>query len=476
MQIPLTQGIKTDAQVQFVDALMENMIAEPDAVFGKKGYVTNFPGLKLVDDSVEGGYSRGGIYNDRFSQAYRVIGESLYSMKVDGSIDKNLGTIRGSRQVAMPFSFNTQAVITQGKGMYLYSPSSGLKEVTDPDLGSVIDGTWIDGYYFLVDRESPIVTDILAEDSIRQLNYGSAEIDPDPIIGCDKWRNFAVVFGSSTMEFYDNVGGTLFPFQRVESYTIYIGIVGTRAKVKLPNDAGFIVLGGARNEKVSFHFAVNGSSENISTKTVDRIIDSYSEDVLRDVLLEYVRDENQEYIYCHLPDKTLIYDITSSRELGFRQWSVIKTGLHTDSDYRGYWQGINAVKIPRINEYTFGCRHNGNVTAFDRQSPMQLGKQQEHILWSPLALINKADINAIQPQIVNGRNVINRDESVFLSTTEDGISYSKEVNNMFGERGARWDQLLWRRIGYFNNWMGCRIRYVGKTNLTLFNLEYNKDG
>ncbi len=475
MQIPLTRGIKTSIESQYSDALLENMIVSADPVLGSQGYVSSHHGLKSISSPSIEGESRGGVYNDRFNLCFRVIGNQLVSTLNNGKIGSYLGVVEGEGQVSMPFSFNTQAVITQQGKMYLYDQDAGFREVTDKDLGDVFDGTWIDGYYFLVDSESPIVTDILAEDSIRQLNYGSAEIDPDPIRGCDKWRNFAVVFGSSTMEHYDNVGGTLFPFSRVESYTIYVGIVGTHAKAKLPNDEGFIILGGARNDTVSFHFAVNGSSKSISTKEVDRILAKYTENELSTSKLEYIKHEDQEFIYAHLPSHTLVYDITTSNKLGYYQWSVLKTGWCVQKDFKGYWQAINAVKMPFLNNYTFGNRNDSSISELDSSTCDQYDEQQEHVIFTPLFRDSRPySIDNLQPQITNGNNKISRDESLFLSATEDGRSFSTEVNERFGERGARWEQVIWRRLGLFRNWAGFRLRYIGKTNLTMSSLEVNK--
>lgn len=475
MQIPLTRGNKTTLTSEFTDNLLENMIVRPDPVLDVNGYIDNHYGLELIGSSIPEGVSRGGVYNDRIGKGYRVIGDSFIELNSDGSFNRVLGNVAGSGQVTMPFSFNTQAIITQSGEFYLYDETSGFREVNDPDLGDVFDGTWIDGYYFMVDKESPIVTDILAEDSIRQLSYGSAEIDPDPIRGCDKWRNFATVFGSSTMEYYENVGGTNYPFQRVESYTIYVGIVGTRAKVKLPRDAGFIILGGSRNEKVSFHFAVNGSAENISTKTVDRILDTYTEEELSTAVLEHIRDEDQDFIYAHLPKHTLIYDILSSQKLGFRQWSILKTGWAVQSNFKGYWQGINPVKMPSINEYTWGNRNNPLLSKFTKENCEQLGEQQEHLTFTPIIRDSKpVTINELSPQTTNGNNKINRYESISIAATQDGRSYSKESFYQIGDRGARFDQIIWRRVGFYRNWFGYRLRYVGKTNITLASLRVNE--
>ena len=469
MIIPLSQGRKTNSDSQFVDALMENMTITLESGIGSAGYISTHKGLSHVDTA--SGKSRGGVWNDRFNIGFRVNGTRLYSIDGDGEILSNLGLISGSGYVAMPFSFNTQAIVTDG-GMYLYSPVTGLEQVTDSDLGNIFDGVWIDGYYFLVDSESPVVTDLLAENSIRQLNYGSAEIEPDPIRGCGKWRNFAVVFGSTTTEFYENVGGTKFPFQRIESYTIYVGIVGKDAKAKLPEEKGFIVLGGGKDKPVDFMFAVNSQAKSITNNEVKNILKQYTESELSTTKIEYIHYNSNDVIYAHLPRHTLMYDFTASGDLGRPQWSIIKTGVESQPGYTGYWQAVNAIKIPS-NQYSWGSRDAGYIFNFDDSTPMQNGQQQEHICYSPLARVNRQQIRKLQPQTISGNASIAEYESVFLSATEDGVSYSKEVPMDMSERGNRLYQIIWRRLGFYRNWFGFKLRYVGKTNLTLSGAEIN---
>ena len=476
MQIPLINGKKTNIKAKFNDALLENVIVNVDAVLGAEGYLTNHQGLKLVDDYDAEGSSRGGVYNERLGYGFRVIGNYLYTLEQDGKIKKRLGEIKGEGQVSMPYSFQTQAVVTKQGFVYLYDEENGLQQIVDENLGSVFDGTWIDGVYFFVDKDSPVTTDILAENSIRALSFGSAEESPDPIRACDKWRQFAVVFGSSTIQFYQNTGDLPFAFQPIDSYTIYAGIVGTHAKAKLPNDAGFILLGSSSNEPVTFLYAVNGRAESISTKTVDRIVEKYSEEELESTKLEYVKIDDKEFIHVHLPKHTLLYDITASSKLGLRQWSILKTGWEVQHDFKGYWQAINAIKMPALNKYTFGNRDNAKITVVDEESCDQLGEQQEHIIYSPIIRSPKPySINKLQVQFLNGNNAINRTESIFMSTTEDGRTYSIENSLIVGKRGARWDQVIWRCLGMYRNWFGVKLRYVGKTNINISVLEINEN-
>ena len=133
--INLIKGDKVGDETDYRDALSVNMHTVLRPMFGVQGYMQQSYGL--TQHGEVDGVSRGALYNDRFGEMYRVNGTSLYRIDADGTAT-DLGTISGSDLVAMPYSFNTQGIVANGR-FWLYSPDDGLQEVTDPDLGDPID-------------------------------------------------------------------------------------------------------------------------------------------------------------------------------------------------------------------------------------------------------------------------------------------------------------------------------------------------
>ncbi len=165
MQVPLIAGDKIDNSLatDYRDALPVNMYAVEKKILDAAGYMIAYPGLTAFGDGGAGA-DRGAMYNENQKTHFRVSGTSLISIDPDGVIT-TLGTVPGTSQAAMAYSFNTQAVVADGK-MFLYSPSTGFNEVTDVNLGSPVDIVWVDGYYFLTDADFIYHTDIDDETSI----------------------------------------------------------------------------------------------------------------------------------------------------------------------------------------------------------------------------------------------------------------------------------------------------------------------
>jgi hypothetical protein len=81
------------------------------------------------------------------------------------------------------------------RSLWYYTPADGLTQVTDEDLGLVIDGLWIDGYFMTTDGTYVVVTELSDPTQVQPLKYGSAEEDPDPVTGLLKYRDEAYVLG-----------------------------------------------------------------------------------------------------------------------------------------------------------------------------------------------------------------------------------------------------------------------------------------
>jgi len=225
--LPLIKGDKVDTNVDYRDALPVNMYAVQREILGAKGYMLCFPGLTQVATAI--GVDRGAVFNDRFTKHYRVSGGQLVDVDAAGVVT-SLGAISGSAQCAMPFSFNTQCVITDGN-MYLYDATSGFRQVTDPELGSPLDATWVNGYYFLTDGEYIYHTDISNEESIDPLKFATAEFMPDKSLAVGKTTdNKVIVFGRHSIEYFVDSANANFAFSRIETRAQKIGVVATHAK------------------------------------------------------------------------------------------------------------------------------------------------------------------------------------------------------------------------------------------------------
>ena len=326
MQIPVLSGIYTDTDARFRVSYPVNLVPVPTSNGIGNLYLRPVEGLAEL--ATTPGLDRGGINWNGF--CYRVLGNTLVVVAETGSL-ASLGTIPGTDRVIMDYSFDRLAICADNK-LYYYDSTTGLTQVTDPDLGTPIDVLWVDGYFMTTDGEFLVVTDLSDPYAVNPLKYGSSEVDPDPVVGLIKIRNEVYAINRHSIEVFDNVGGDLFPFQRIEGAQITKGAIGTHAVCEFENALAF--LGSNHNEPLGLYLGYNGQTVKISTNDIDKILREYTEAELVNTVLESRVDNAHRYLYVHLPDRTLVYDAGATQVLNAAVWVVLTSSATTYSEYR----------------------------------------------------------------------------------------------------------------------------------------------
>jgi hypothetical protein len=455
--VPLIKGDRVDIDTDYRDALSVNMYAVVRPILGADGYMLCYPGLtKLADGS---GVDRGANYNERFSNLFRVSGTDLVELNTNGTTTV-LGSVPGTLQAAMPYSFNTQAIIADGR-MFLYSPSGGFEEITDPDLGDPIDGVWVDGYYFLTDGEFIYHTDIDDETSIDPIKFATAEFMPDKSLGVGKTQdNKVIVFGRYTLEYFINAATENFAFQRVETRAQKIGIVATHAKCE--SGGKWYITGGRKEDSVSVHIVTLGNSEKVSTREVDKILAKYTEPELADMRMESRTEDDVTFILVHLPNETLCFNETVAKAFGKGSaWTILKTDVAGDNKYRA----INGVFDSRSALWTYGDKLNGNIGKLDNTVFTHYEEMVEWLLFTPFMKFDGQSVDELEIETIPG-NTDFSDATVAFSLTLDGLTYGKEWFTLYGEKNNHTQRFYVRRLGTIQNWCGFKFRGATKSRMS----------
>jgi len=339
MKLPLIKGTRVDADAEYRDVLPLNMVGFAQQVGSWSGYLRTADGLTQF--ATGEGQDRGAIWSDRFKKHFRVSGGKFIEVDQFGAvIDQSNGlTISGSNPVPMDNSFNSVAFVANGD-YYRWTDAGGLVNVGRPiSAGPLIDLCWIDGYYIFTDGENLWNTQLADETSFGANQRAGSDFAPDEIVGVAKTTdNKLMAFNRYTTERFYNNAGPQFPFARIPNAAIPIGVVGTHAKASI-GDGRFVVFGGGKEYSPSFYLLTNGYN-NISTKEIDSIIDSYSDYELATIEIEYRDTRDQELVICHLPRNTLVYDITLSKALQQNIWYEWRSGVNP-------WRAIHGVYDPR---------------------------------------------------------------------------------------------------------------------------------
>lgn len=452
----LIKGDKVGTETDYRDQLPVNMVAVMKPIFGAAGYMIQIPGLTQYGTGI--GIDRGGLWNERQKDHYRVSGGSLISVDATG-LSTVLGAISGSSTASFPYSFNTQGIITDGK-FWLYSPSGGFNEVTDPDLGDPIDGVWINGVYFMTDGEFLFHTDITDESSIDPLKFATAEFSPDPTLGIGKTQdNKAIAFGRYSTEYFVDRANVNFAYSRVETRAVKIGIVGTHAKAEMSDT--WYLLGGRKEEAVSVHRLSVGSAQKVASREVDKIIGTYTEDQLSTAVVESREEDGYHYLIVHLPNHVLQYNETVGKAAGIDQaWTIMKTDVDGDLP----WRAKHGLFEPRKGVWVYGDKLDAEIGMLDETVSTHYDEIVEWVLNTPFIYLESMSIDEIDIETLPGHSVTD-DATVAISLTYDGVTHGKEWFELYGEPGKYGQRFIIRRLGDVENWFSLKFRGASKSRM-----------
>lgn len=390
IQVPIVRGERT-SNTDYIDKLPKNLIAVAKNIRGAAGYLISHDGLKRFGNAL--GVDNGGFYNDRQGIHYRASAGRLIKVGADGSV-VNMGAI-SSGQASFAYGFNNQLVVAGGNAWL--SNGTTLTQITDPDLGNPIDCCWIDNYFFFTDGEYIYHTVANNEAAIDPLQYSTAAFMPDKSLGVITTQdNLVLVFGRYSMEYFVNQANPQFAFSRISQKSMYGGIVGTHAKCML--DGQVFILGGRKDESVGLHAVGAGQLTKLSTRTVDDIINSYTEAELASAVLESRSDARDQIIIVRLPQHTLVFNYGVVKAVGLENaWSTLSYGVSN-----GIWLGANGVFDPRISKWVYGSALNNGLFTLDSTTAALDGTDVETEFSTPILPLPSGRIGTMELATVSG--------------------------------------------------------------------------
>ena len=468
MNIDIIEGAFVDGDPSFRTSYPHNLVPVIEKQGISEGYLR--PGDGIVEFTTYLGIDRGGISWDGFGGSpgqpvlYRVKGSKLVSIDAEGVVTE-LGDVGNDfKRSTSVFSFDRLAVASN-LNLFYYSGLGGFEQVTDPDLGEVIDVTFLDGYFITTDGEFLVVTDLDDPLSVNPLKYGSSEVDPDPIVAVLELRNELYAINTTTIEVFENKGFPLFPFERIPSAQIEKGAIGTHAVTVLVDVLAFV--GRGRGEALGVYLGMNGDTTKISTREIDEILLSYPEAVLVDTFVESRVDRGHEYLYVHLPDVTLVYDRIASAQFGSPVWFTLGSGVDANEQYRAqgivniYGKWISGDPISEKLGYfieTEGHHYEALVT-WGFSTKFMYNESRG-------AIFNELELVALTGEIEAGKS-----PTIYVEWTDDGRIYSQKQRIAAGESGDRANRLRWFQLGAMAAWRGFNFGGSSDAHLTFARLE-----
>jgi hypothetical protein len=447
MKVPILQGAYADSNAAFRTSLPVNL--EPVLVDSgiSKGYLTNAPGVAQIGTGP--GADRGAIsWNDI---CYRVMGSKLVQVIADGTVTV-LGEVgTDSKPVRMDYSFDLLS-IASNRNLFYYNPVAGtVLQVTDPDLGPVLDAMWIDGYFMTTDGENAVVTELSDPYSVDPLKYGSSESDPDPVVGLRKVRGEAYVINRYTIQNLQDIGGDGFPFTNNPGGLVSKGATGTHAIAYFLESFAFV--GSGRNEQNGVYVAGAGTADKISNSEVDLAIAALSMDQIAAIELETRIEQDEERLYVHLPTRSFVYMRQASLQAQVPIWHAIADGARADLAYTPRHMALTYGKWlvgdvdGRLGTLDYSIEtHFGEIAGWQFDTSF-LYNEGKAVIVKTVELVG-----------LPGRTPFGTNPGVSLSLTQDGQTWSIERVISMGQFGERQKRVQWRPKIRGKNYFGMRFR------------------
>ena len=459
VQLPISKGLVTDnAEADWIDSLPVNMMAVPKPVLDAQGYMRSWPGLTFLRPSA--GVARGGVFNVVDDEIYRITGTQLID-----SAGAELADVGGFGLAQMPFSTNSQAIVSDGK-LYFWRDDTltELQNWTENERGdsmpatSFMLGTVIDAvrnrarYAWIIEDSGRFgVTDLQNEQRPDYIApFYSAESEPDRNIAIDAWKGYIVIFGRFTVEYFGLTGSAENIYSPAQSLTVRAGILGRGCKTQYLD--AFAILGGPQFEPPSIYLIQQGSYVEIASRRIQKILRNYTLDEIETTAyLEPVKFDAHDFLVVHLPDDVLIYDHNASGQ-GVPRWSVLKSDIEGNLPYRGIFH------INDGSQWTVGDKRESVISTLSFSDARHLGQEVEYRVDTPMVQARNRRLFDLEIDNIPGRT--DETHRLAYSVTYDGLRYGQENWVHLDEPRNYTERILARRLGYTRNNVGFRLRWI----------------
>lgn len=462
MQIQTISGIGADEAGDLRRTLPRNLIPVPVENGVSNGYLR--PADGIVQFATGTGADRGGINWNGL--CYRVMGTTLIRVEASGTIVV-IGDVGSGGPVTFAQSFSYLAIASGGR-LYYWNGLS-MNQVVDPDLGYCSSVVWVDGYFMGTDGVNLIVTELNSPTSINPFKYGSAEADPDNVFCLLKLNGRPHALGRYSIEQYVNVGGSNFPFERVEGALIQRGVIGNYAACVFAEQIAFV--GSGHNEPPAVWIGSNGATVKLSTREIDTILQGYTEAQLSTVQMESRIEKSHQQLYIHLPDQSLVYDHGASQTMQTPVWCTLTSGTGDAGIYRA--RGF----VWCYDKWICGDPASNLIGRFTNATGEHYGAKTGWQFSTPI-LYNEgrgAILHKIELVTLPGRVPLGADPVVWTSFTADGETWSMPAPCKAGRQGDRTARLTWLRQGRMANWRAQKFTGTSDAHLSFLRLEIDPE-
>lgn len=362
-----------------------------------------------------------------------VSGTKLYQVDNSGNATE-LGDIGAVSSIDMDANDTTVVVVNTPNAFYWDNSTATFGQITDADFVALGAGDveFVNNFLLFRQPNSGVFfgADVGSATSFDALNFATAEANPDLLVGMKVDHVQPILFGAESVEIWDNVAISGFPFQRSVNGYVELGCFNGKSIAKCDNSVFWLAndytvrrLNGVTPVRVSQH-GIEQLIQNATISTANAW--SYSQGGH----LFYVLSFNEV---------TVVYDATTGvwhqrQSYGYDNWSM---GTHASA------YGYELVGSSRTNK--IGILRRDVYDEFGDTQRMEwtyqpVYNEARRAFHDRLEIICKTGVGTVTGQ--------GQDPAMMLDYSDDsGRTWRSMPNRSLGAIGRYSDRVHWERCG-----------------------------
>lgn len=398
------------------------------------------PGLLLF--SVAGSGPIRGEFCASNNRAFAVSGGSLYEISSAGVATSMGNLLSTSGTVTMADNGFQLAICDMDKIYILTYLTNVFAQVTDPDLPSAANISFVDGYFVVTKNNSGqfYISALYDGTTWSALDFASAESSPDDLSIATNFVGQLGLFGHDTLEIWRNTGDSTFPFSRISGSTP-IGTISPNTVISIDTSVYWV---GNNSQGSGIVYQAQGfTPKRISTDAIEKILQAEpNPELLRSWAYQ---QEGHAFLVITGANlgTSLVYDLST------QLWHE-RAYLNTDGTFG---QHLGSCCMYAFDKQLVGDRTNGNIYQLsmdvfsDNLNPILRKRVYTHLI-DEMNPIRFTDLQIGFETGVGLQTGQGSDPQVSLRLSRDGArTWSEYFTTSIGAVGAYGQQVKFRRLG-----------------------------
>ena len=475
--ISLSDGFYLSESLPVSSQVCKNMYVNIPETQGKISDAQLFPAPGLVEIAYSGDNEINRGAHVLSGKPYFVNGNKLYRLQSSDELIE-LGEIEGSKRVSMTDNGRQLLIIVPGTRVgYIYTEQDGLTQITDStftdtDKAAPEICVFIDGYFVVTRGSKEFFCSNLNNGLVYgALDFGSAEADPDVIRSAHVHKNQLYIFGSETIEVFQNVGGVGFPFQRIQGFVIPKGIAAPFSVKEF--DSSFVFIGQGVDESPKIYIFTGSGVAPISTTSIDFLLQEGSTDIENAFVWAY-SFRGATFVGFSNVNGTFVYDSQASKLVGKKVW-------HTRDSYqlafKTRWR-VNSI-VTAYGKLIAGDSEGGTIGRIDNKAATEYGNPllREFALQTLENNSSRMFFNSIEAVLDSGLGLEDGSTpKIRMSYSDDGRTYCPERTRSTGKVGQYSIKAKWAQLGSTDRYRIFKFNFDDPVRLVVLKVVINIDG